>query len=578
MAQTKTSTIPGTRFIGQQPSSPTPADAAIVGVLLVVGLGLPATLALGAHAFDIPRNDDWAYLRVLGGFVQTGHLSLVGWGSMTLVGQIFWAAPFAAVLGAHAWVAGVAVAFSSAIGLVAAYIVARSLLSRAWAGGCVLLTLAFPGFLLNTTSFMTDVPAFSADMVCLALGLAALRKVGGVRWALLALSLVVGCFGFCIREFGLAAPLAVLIALISQDRRHWRLYGGAAMCVLAVCGAAYVWTAHLPGAQAKVLSQLNTSTLKALAALYFTFSFALSPVLPRAIKRAGRLISLVDIMLALAVLAVGAWLVHRGGAIFVGNYVDQLGAAGRYVLSGTRPALFSGPVWRSLEIVAVGAGAAFALLAIGIGGWVIRSLLEGTAEGLVAAFAVLSGAALLFYGLFVNSYDRYLWPLAFVERGRPRLQGHRPPSAARLGNQAFDRSPSHELDGASRLGRPQLYRRCRCRRLGAQRRRLRWARWKSGQVAVEAGIAASEVDAGFEWVGSHATKGTLAYRKLAGAPAYETWYDQMFPGFRDCAVVSGSPQMEAALELLGTTTYNELGFAVPERLYIYVVRSPGCRR
>jgi hypothetical protein len=96
-------------------------------------------------------------------------------------------------------------------------------------------------------------------------------------------------------------------------------------------------------------------------------------------------------------------------------------------------------------------------------------------------------------------------------------------------------------------------------------------------VAVEAGIAAGEIDAGFEWVGSHATMGTLAYRKLAGVPAYETWYDQMFPGFRDCAVVSGSPQGGAALQLLGTTTYNELGFAVRERLYIYVVRSPGCR-
>lgn len=551
MAHTKTSTIPGTRFIGQPPSSPAPADAAIVGVLLVVGLGLPAALALGAHAFDIPRNDDWAYLRVLGDFVQTGHLSLVGWGSMTLVGQIFWAAPFAAVLGAHAWVAGVAVAFSSAIGLVAAYIVARSLLSRAWAGGCVLLTLAFPGFLLNTTSFMTDVPAFSADMVCLALGLAALRKVGGVRWALLALSLGVGCFGFCIREFGLAAPLAVLIALISQDRRHWRLYGGAGMCVLAVCGAAYVWTAHLPGAQPKVLSQLNTSTLKGLAALYFTFSFALSPILPTAIKRVWRLISLPDIMLALAVLAVGAWLVHRDQAIFVGNYVDQLGVAGRYVLSGTRPTLFSGPVWRSLEIVAVGTGAAVALLAIGIGRWVIRSLLDGTAEGLVATFAVLSGAALLFYGLFVNIYDRYIWPLAFVsavalvahgtDLPRPRGSGtgH---FAGRLLRNGTMRAASAGLTCIVVAVAMALM-------LNADA--YDGARWKAGQVAVEAGIAAGEIDAGFEWVGSHATMGTLAYRKLAGVPAYETWYDQMFPGFRDCAVVSGSPQGGGGSATLG---------------------------
>ncbi|MGP8205841.1 MAG: hypothetical protein ACLQVK_07230 [Acidimicrobiales bacterium] len=570
--------MPGTRFVGQQPSSPTAADVAIVGVVLVAGLVLPAALALGTQTFDIPRNDDWAYLRVLGDFVQTGHLSLVGWGSMTLVGQIFWAAPFAAVLGAHAWVGGVAVGFFSAIGLVAAYIVARSLLSRTWAGGCVLLTLAFPGFLLNTTSFMTDVPAFSADMVCLALGLAALRRVGGVRWALVALSLVVGCFGFCIREFGLAAPLAVLVALVSQDRRRWRLYGGAAMCVLAVCGAAYIWTTHLPGAQPKVLSQLNTSTLKALAALYFTFSFALSPILPTTIRRVRRLISLPDIVLALAVLAVGAWLIHRGGPIFVGNYVDQLGATGPYVLGGTRPVLFSGPLWRSLEIVAVGAGAAFALLAIGTCRRVTRSLLDGTSEGLVGAFAVLSGAALVVYGLFVNTYDRYLWPLAFAgavallststDLSRPRGPGSGHFAARRLRNWTV---------GATSVGLTGIVVAVAIA-LVLNADAYDGARWKAGQVAVKAGIAASEVDAGFEWVGSHATEDTLAYRKLAGAPAYETWYDQMFPGFRDCAVVSGSPQGEAALELVGTTRYNELGFAVPERLYIYVVRSPGCRR
>ena len=424
---------------------------------------------------------------------------------------------------------------------------------------------------------MTDVPAFSADMVCLALGLAALRRVGGVRWALVALSLVVGCFGFCIREFGLAAPLAVLVALVSQDRRRWRLYGGAAMCVLAVCGAAYIWTTHLPGAQPKVLSQLNTSTLKALAALYFTFSFALSPILPTTIRRVRRLISLPDIVLALAVLAVGAWLIHRGGPIFVGNYVDQLGATGPYVLGGTRPVLFSGPLWRSRrswpsEPARVRV-ARHRYLSPGD-----QVSFGRHTEGLVGVFAVLSGAALVVYGLFVNTYDRYLWPLAFAgavallststDLSRPRGPGSGHFAARRLRNWTV---------GATSVGLTGIVVAVAIA-LMLNADAYDGARWKAGQVAVKAGIAASEVDAGFEWVGSHATEDTLAYRKLAGAPAYETWYDQMFPGFRDCAVVSGSPQGEAALELVGTTRYNELGFAVPERLYIYVVRSPGCRR
>jgi hypothetical protein len=102
------------------------------------------------------------------------------------------------------------------------------------------------------------------------------------------------------------------------------------------------------------------------------------------------------------------------------------------------------------------------------------------------------------------------------------------------------------------------------------------ARWRAGQVAVNAGLAPATVDAGFEWVGSHAAALAVRGRRVAGAPPYETWYDEMFRGFRDCAFVSGSQWQAANLRLLRTTTYQEVGFAGPERLYLYAVRSPGC--
>jgi hypothetical protein len=50
----------------------------------------------------------------------------------------------------------------------------------------------------------------------------------------------------------------------------------------------------------------------------------------------------------------------------------------------------------------------------------------------------------------------------------------------------------------------------------------------------------------------------------------------MFPDFRECAFVAGAPGHEAGLDLLATTRYNELGFAFPETLYVYAVRTPGC--
>jgi hypothetical protein len=102
------------------------------------------------------------------------------------------------------------------------------------------------------------------------------------------------------------------------------------------------------------------------------------------------------------------------------------------------------------------------------------------------------------------------------------------------------------------------------------------ARWSAGQDAEKAGFAASTIDAGFEWVGSHTTATAEPGRKVAGAPPYETWYDQMFPGFKDCAFVSGSPLDEPSLVLLRSLMYNELAFAVPEHLYVYAVRGVGC--
>jgi hypothetical protein len=103
------------------------------------------------------------------------------------------------------------------------------------------------------------------------------------------------------------------------------------------------------------------------------------------------------------------------------------------------------------------------------------------------------------------------------------------------------------------------------------------ARWSAGQDLVKAGYPPTRVDAGFEWVGSHAAVPARPGRRVAGAPSYETWYDQMFPGFRDCAFVSGSPTGGPALELMRTVSYDAIAFAVPERLYLYALITPACR-
>jgi hypothetical protein len=582
----------------RQPGAFGLADIGIVVGLVVCGVALPALLASSLHAFSIPRNDDWAYRRVLWHFVRTGNLSFVGWGAMTLVGQVLWAAPFALLLGDHAWVPGLSVAVVAAIGLAAAYALARSLLPRAWAAGCVLVTVAFPGFALNTSSFMTDVPAFSASAVCLALGSAAMQRRGRAYWAFVTLSMMAGFAGFCTREFDLAAPVAVLVCLTAREPSRWRSHAGAGLVLLAACGGLYCLVETVPGAQHDSLVLPGAAAIRGLVACYFTACFALSPLLPTALRHRvsrarrseGPSVAWPRALAALAVLALGILALARGWAIFPGNYLTQQGAMATEVLPGSRPDLFSGPVFAALEYIAVASGLALVLVLGGARDRAGRGPLSslGTGRGLTCLFVGLTAGGAALYGLFVRAalWDRYTWPLIF---GMAVLVATSALGAAVAADGAS--VPKH-----SRRRTPGTWvRRWRLQRGGivasvslavvvalvtsavtVDADAYDGARWHGGELAVKQGFAATTVDAGFEWVGSHNPARAVRGRQVPGSPAYESWYDQMFPGFRDCAFVSGSRWAAPGLRPIGTVGYDELGLALPARLYVYTVAQPHC--
>jgi hypothetical protein len=574
-------------------------DVTIVAALLAVGIAVPAAIAAWLGAFDIPRNDSWSYRRVLWEFVGTGHVRLVGWSGMTMVGQVFWTAPFVGILGKGQWVPGAAVAVASAIGLICAYSQACSLLPRAWSAGCVLLTLAVPGILLNTSSFMTDVTAFSAEVACLVFGATALHRSGRGRWALVAAAVATGCFGFSIREFDLAAPVAVLVVLTVQDRRAWRAYGIAGLVTMVVCGTIYLWTAQLPGAHLESLSLPTATSLRQLLASYFTFSFIISPLLPSALRGAWRSHARRGAVRAGAVaaavfLGLGTLGLAKGWGLFVGNYLMQQGVTGAAVLSGARPDLFPGALWLSLQIVALLAGIALAFVAFVCLGTreAATQLFGGSTQSLVAWFALLSAGGLFAYGLLVKAplFDRYLSQLAFpvavllarsslVSRDTARGT-HALGRTARAGSTASTGSSgsSGSIGRAGWIATAVL-----ALVIGAVTAALTLnadsydgARWRAGDLAVRVGFAPSVVDAGFEWVGTHTSEDANRALQVLPGPGYEAWYDKLYAGFRDCAFVTGSPSPQPDLRLLRVTTYDELGFAVPEHLWIYSVQRPGC--
>ncbi len=194
-----------------------------------------------------------------------------------------------------------------------------------------------------------------------------------------------------------------------------------------------------------------------------------------------------------------------------------------------------------------------------------------------------SAGGLLAYGLLVKAplFDRYLSQLAFpvaVLLARSCLVSR----ATTRPTHAFGRmARSGGTGAAGRAGRVATA--VLVLLIGAVTAALTLnadsydgARWRAGDLAVQAGFAPSVVDAGFEWVGTHTSEDANRALQVLPGPGYEAWYDKLFAGFRDCAFVTGSPSPQPDLRLLRIATYDELGFAVPEHLWIYSVQRPGC--
>ena len=182
---------------------------------------------------------------------------------MTLVGQLLFTLPLMVVAGGSAWAFAASTAILSVVWVIASYDLARRVLPAPRAAFAVLTVLAIPGFLRFTTSYMTDVPTYAGEILCLTLGAAALRRTDDEhRWRWLTASLLVGCWAFSVREFALAAPVAVLIAAYASEKRgRWVPYVIAGISVVIACVAIYEFSQHLPGQTPAVPKSASPTSL-----------------------------------------------------------------------------------------------------------------------------------------------------------------------------------------------------------------------------------------------------------------------------------------------------------------------------
>jgi Dolichyl-phosphate-mannose-protein mannosyltransferase len=553
--------------------------------ILALAIGLPAILGVLSGAIDVPHNDDFDYRRVALTLWSSGTLDMRGYSVMALVGQVLFVQPFLWLSGGAPWAFAVATAALAVAGLAGAYLLVRRILDPAPSAIAVLAAVVAPGFLVNTTTFMTDVPAFGATFACLALGSVAIESTGRISWRLLVAALVVGLFGVSIRETVIAAPLAVLVVAGAADSRGPRRIIVAAAVVLAGAAAIHWLAGAIPG-QAQPRFDPAAGLLR-LRAAYATLALFLGPALIGSIAWWRSRWRVTDVLPGLVIGLILEWgplvTLARTGQLsvtLIGNLFTRDGPAGSGGLLGARPPIYSAEVWTVVQIAAFVASILLPGVVAGIvgatlrHGGVSRARVRGWSRspvGLLVVFVVFTAVGLGLYGYAFTMFDRYLWPLVLAGSAlllvRPESVPADIPVDARPSRPDVGRwLAAGLLAGLGVLAVMNLL----------ATNGLLASRWGLAEEAVAMGVPATHIDAGLEWVGFHATVDAVPY---SGAPGGQMWYTGWWSSYRQCAAVSSSPLTRPGyvLVLEEPAAYRQFQLVGQELpLYLYSVVGPGC--
>jgi hypothetical protein len=546
-------------FVGGFSSS----DVVIGLLLLVIGVAAPLALAAAFKTFSVPQNDDWAFRLVATHFFNTGHFRYNNWEAMILYGQVFWTWLFKAAFGFHQWIFAVSVAALASFGILSAYAVVRRLATRGWALFLVFLMSTFIGISYNTGNYMTDLPAFSLALVSIYFGAKCSESSEKLHWVNLSLSMFTGIWAFSIRQFAIAAPLAVLLALYCVDRSKKNQLIGIGFLLLVICTSLLEIANHTPGF---VHSHFQLPTYAALIQelrMFETLSFMMSPAIfiaawriwPHRWNNAVSLGTLAGAAISIYLL------VFESSNFFAGDYFWQGGITSWLTLTGTWPNLFPNYLWNLFIAVGIVSSACLVGIAMHtLSQCGLTKFEKVSSTKLLLSLYCAFSAALVFLSGMVGEpqFERFLWPIAFtgsvllVIRNRVEIHG-----IARSFKNA--RISAGILTAVLTLVSLTL---------SVSTLSLDSAVWKVGESLVRQGYNSDQIDAGFTWLGTEA--GTI-HKPNGDSRGGFMLYNTQFKGPRFVVIVSVSKLSIKTLQLIDQVHYKQFGLFRTKSLYVYKI-------
>jgi hypothetical protein len=509
--------------------------AAVIGVLV----GVPVALSFITGSIGLPHNDAWSHSKIAQHFARTGVFELVGWNRTALAGQIIPLGP----LGRSITAQQLFVSFLAAVGLFSAFIYMRR---RVGFAGSIVGVIAIgiaADFGLLSTSYMSDIPAFTALMICLVLTDYALARSS--VW-LLTLALGAGVWAVTIREQSLAGPVAALLVCLAAWKgiKRWVAAGLGAATIAGIL-VFEVWRRALPNGDPPAYIPQPEWTESALR-FVFTLALFLGPVCcfafrPRNWSHTAWLTGLTGAALAL-ITAVG-----RGWDVFLVNYLTPDGAypdAG----VGYRGSIIPASLWSLLVLIAC--------FAIGVTiAAFTNAILPADPVSTITCFLLLAGTFVqVASGQPVRS--RFLISLipmatAMVLQAVPKKTAPRPKLRIDLGVRLAVTAAVVAVIALSSF------------MLTANAMSYDATRWDAAEELVDQGKTATDINAGIEWVGYHVNGPVWRGPVPEGASGF--WM-----GFstepRECYVVSASPM---DLELLREIKYRKFALYGDATVYVY---------